>query len=479
MVRQGTRVPKNEYLRKGEGFMKSVLRVSAMVMASCIMITACSGDGASNDKTSATEAVTTAAMESAKKETKTTESNKSVSLTLWADYVTPERTKYVENMVKNYMEENPNVVIEVTPLPDGADDKVITAYEAGQGPDIFLSSGPDITSHINGEYVIPLDEYFDKWEKKDMILPSAIETVRQYDVTGSNQLYYIPNGISFTVLWVRSDWLKETNSTVDTWDNLFKAVENMTDKDSGRYGIALRGGKGGAKFLERQMYAYSGLLSVFDENGKCTINDPKNVEFVERYLGLYGKCTAEGDLNYGWTELAAAFDSGVAGMIIHNLGSASNHMDAFEGDTSKFEAVGMPLNEKGTSVNLMTQPGGMTISSTCKNPDVAFDFISYMTTGEPVSEYCQQWGVVPVDKEVLESASWIKEQPWYEMSAEKLLDEKTLFYNQYSWLPGHDDIYTDMDTNSQYVMTGEMTAQEMLDEWAAYYQDCYDKYYNK
>ena len=162
MVRQGTRVPKNEYLRKGEGFMKSVLRVSAMVMASCIMITACSGDGASNDKTSATEAVTTAAMESAKKETKTTESNKSVSLTLWADYVTPERTKYVENMVKNYMEENPNVVIEVTPLPDGADDKVMTAYEAGQGPDIFLSSGPDITSHINGEYVIPLDEYFDK-----------------------------------------------------------------------------------------------------------------------------------------------------------------------------------------------------------------------------------------------------------------------------------------------------------------------------
>ncbi|MEI3182507.1 MAG: hypothetical protein V8S98_03690 [Lachnospiraceae bacterium] len=26
-------------------------------------------------------------------------------------------------------------------------------------------------------------------------------------------------------------------------------------KETGRYGIALRGGKGGAKFLERQMYA--------------------------------------------------------------------------------------------------------------------------------------------------------------------------------------------------------------------------------
>ena len=462
--------------------MRKLSKLMALAMAGSMLLTACGGGSkpaetqasAAGDTTAAPKTETSAAAADS-----TAAAGEEVKLTLWADFVTPERTKYVETMVANYMSEHPNVKIEVTPLPDSADDKIMTAYEAGQGPDIFLSSGPDITSHINGEYVIPLDSYFEKWDKKDQILPAAIENVRQYDVTGNNQLYYIPNGISFTVLWVRSDWLKETNSTVDTWDNLFKAVENMTDKNNGRYGIAIRGGKGGAKFLERQMYAYSGILSVFDENGKCTINDPKNVEFVERYLGLYGKCTAEGDLNYGWTELAAAFDSGAAGMIIHNLGSAANHTEAFGGDMTKFEAIGMPLNDKGTSVNLMIQPGGMTISSTCKNPDAAFDFVAYMTTGDQVSEYCQQWGVVPVDMDVLENATWIDEQPWYVASADKLLDENTLFYNQYSWLPGHDDIYGDMDTNSQYVMTGEMTAQEMLDEWAEYLQGCYDKFYNK
>lgn len=461
--------------------MRKLAKTMALVLAGSMLLTGCGGGSKPAETTKAaadgSKAETTQA--AAQGETSKAASGENVTLTLWADFVTPERTKYVETMVANYMNEHPNVKIEVTPLPDSADDKIMTAYEAGQGPDIFLSSGPDITSHINGEYVIPLDTYFDNWDKKDLLLPAAIETVRQYDVTGNNQLYYIPNGISFTVLWVRSDWLKETNSTVDTWDNLFQAVENMTDKDQGRYGLSIRGGKGGAKFLERMMYAYSGILSVFDNNGKCTINDPKNVEFVERYLGLYGKCTAEGDLNYGWTELAAAFDSGAAGMIIHNLGSASNHMEAFGGDQTKFEAIGMPLNDKGTSVNLMIQPGGMTISSTCKNPDEAFNFITYMTTGEPVSEYCQQWGVVPVDQDVLENAKWIDEQPWYESSADLLLDDNTLFYNQYSWLPGHDDIYGEMDTDSQYIMTGEMTAQEMLDKWAAYYQECYDKFYNK
>lgn len=446
-------------------------KMAAVILAGSMLLTACTGNNQAQESKPAQSGGQSSA-ESVKSE-------ESVKLSLWADFVTPDRTKYVEDMISSYMADHPNVTIEVTPLPDSADDKVMTAYEAGQGPDIFLSSGPDITSHINGEYIIPLDQYYDQWEKKDLILPSALDTVRQYDITGKNQLYCIPNGISFTVMWVRSDWLKESGSTVDTWDHLFQAVENMTDKQAGRYGLSIRGGKGGAKFLERMMYAYSGILSVFDENGKCTINDPKNVEFVERYLGLYGKCTAEGDLNYGWTELSAAFDSGAAGLIIHNLGSANDHAKAFGGDMTKFEAIGMPLNDKGTSVNLMIQPGGMTISSKCKNPEAAFEFITYMTTGEPVSEYCQQWGVVPVDQQILKDAAWIDEQPWYQSSADLLLDKNTLFYNQYSWLPGHDDAYGEMDTESQYVMTGEMTAQEMLDNWAGMYQACYDKFYKK
>lgn len=402
-----------------------------------------------------------------------------ITISVWVDYTTPERTAYLEAAVAEYMEANPNIVVELTPLPNSADDKVATAYDAGMGPDIFISSGPDITSHINGDYVIPLDEYYENWAEKDTILASAIQNVRKYDIKGNNNLYYIPNGIAVTVLWVRSDWVKEAGASVDTWENLFDAVQKMTDKANKKYGLAIRGGSGSAKFLERMMYSYSGLLSMFDENGKCTINDPKNVEFVERYLGLYNVCTAEGDIAYGWTELSAAFDSGAAGLAIHTLGSAEDHLKAFDGDLTKFEAIGMPLNALGTSVNLPLQPGGASISSTCKNPQEAFDLLTFMLTGDRVSDYARLWGVIPVDANVLETAQWLKDYPWNQMASELLMDENTLFYDQYPWLPGKDAVTSNMDANIQFVMAGEMTAQELCDEWAAGLQECYDAYFGK
>ena len=413
-----------------------------------------------------------------KEDAQATSSDSKVTLTFWSEYATPERTAYVEAMAKAYEEAHPNVTIKVTSLPDKAAKKVLAAYEAGEGPDVFLSSGPDVSAHYNNDYIIALDDYFNSWDEKDNFLSGAIDTVKEYDLTGENHILYIPNGISVTTIWTRSDWLKEAGypDGIKTWEDFFDSAVKMTDKSKDRYGLAIRGGSGGSKFLDRMMYSYSGIDSLFDENGKCTINNPKHVEFVERYFGLYGKATAEGDLNYGWTELSAAFDSGKAGIIIHNLGSAEDHDKAFNGDLTKFAAMGMPLNDKGESMNLMIQPGGMTISKTCKNPDIAWDFIAFMSTGDQVDEYARLWGSIPVYKPVLETSDWIYSKPWFEAAAELLLNPSTKYYKSYKFLPNISKIYSEMDTESQYVMTGQMTAKEMLDNWAKMLQDSYDTF---
>ena len=39
-------------------------------------------------------------------------------------------------------------------------------------------------------------------------------------------------------------------------------------------------------------YSYSGITNYFTPDGKSTINDPKNMEFVDKYIGCYNKFTA-------------------------------------------------------------------------------------------------------------------------------------------------------------------------------------------
>ena len=60
--------------------------------------------------------------------------------------------------------------------------------------------------------------------------------------------------------------------------------------------------------MEMLMYSYSGITNFFIDD-KCTLNDPKNIEFMEKFLGGYGKTTSEDDINKGWTEMAAQYHS--------------------------------------------------------------------------------------------------------------------------------------------------------------------------
>lgn len=454
---------------------KKTKQLMALAMAAVMGLTACSGgsEGSAGGTTAATSKETAAKAAEGEAKEGALGGGEQITLSLWMSFAPAERQESVEKVVAEYEAEHPNVKVDITYLPDGGLEKARPAYAAGEGPDVYrVGIDPEF---IKAGYVIPLNQYVDSWEGRENMLESAINYAKSYDTTGAGNLYYMPIGATVTTFWVRSDWMKEAGVDIDTWEHFFEAVPAMTDKSQEKYGLAIRGGSGGMLFLEAMMYSYSGLTSLFDENGKTTINDPRHVEFVDKYLGFYNKCTAEGDIGYDYIALSAAFDAQKAGIIIHNLGSANDHLNAFDGDMTKFEAKGMPLNEGGTSVNPMKADDGFMISSSCKHPDEAFELIAKFSQGEGLSEHCRQWGNIPMNKEVLEQAEWLKEYPWFKAAADLLLSDTTVFYDGYVWLPNRKNILNEMQTYSQEVMVGQMSAQEFLDIWAEKVQQDYDE----
>ena len=207
------------------------------------------------------------------------------------------------------------------------------------------------------------------------------------------------------------------------------------------------------------------ITEAFDEEGKSTINDPLHAEFCEKYLSLYNKYTAEDDLNKGWTEVAASFQSETTASIFHNLGSAELIDNTFGGDYSKFQIFLMPPSVKGYNCHPVVDAQGYSISKNCQNPDAAWDFIQYMVS-DAAPDVVKLRGGIPVEEEA-SKADWVTEKPYYVAAAEYMADPELKFFKEPLYLTEYRNILANTaEPKMQEAMTGLCSVQEFLDEWA-------------
>ena len=203
------------------------------------------------------------------------------TLTLWRATANDDRNAWWEETLKKFEEENPEITVEY--LGVAGDDaafnqKLDMASAADEMPDVI--SAYCEANYITRDLLEPLDTYFETWESKDQIPETYLEQVRSMDYASEEpKLYTIPFGGNVQCMYVREDLLeKQGLETPENWDEFFEAAEATTDKDNGIYGYIIRGGAGGANAMEMLMYSYSGITNFFIDD-KCTLNDPKNIEF--------------------------------------------------------------------------------------------------------------------------------------------------------------------------------------------------------
>ena len=389
-----------------------------------------------------------------------------VTISFWIDNTTDAREATYQALIDQFESENDDIKVELLGVAGDMTQKLDIALAGGSPPDCSTLIQSSVSSYIlNGE-LVPLDAYLAEWDAYEQVLPSAWETVASFNAV-DDQKYALPFASNVWCLWVNTGMYEAAQQALPTnWENFFAAAQTLHNTADNTYGLAIRGGAGGGTSLEYMMYSYSGLTNYFDENGKCTVNDPKNVEFVEKYLGLYGDYTAESDLNNGWSELAAAFQSGSAATIMHNLGSANAHAEVFENDYSRFQAMPLPACADGYTVYPQMNVSGYCIYSDSKHQDAAWRFISWLSEAEQASTVSQTYGIMPVNSEALK-ADWVSEYPWFQMAAKLLADANTRYYDSPFTYPEYASIIaTYVEPMIQQCMAGDISAQELCDSWA-------------
>jgi len=396
----------------------------------------------------------------------TTKTEGPVTLTFWYENAGPNRTPYIEELISRFEKENPNIRIELTGLSNSdAKSKFDVAVAAKQTPDVSGMQVQWLAGYINNGALEPLDAYVDTWSEKDDQNAEVVRAMRAMD--SQNRLFMLANTSNFTpIYWARADWFKEQGlEAPQTWDDFFSDIEKMTDESKGRYGFSIRGGAGGPDQLTDYLYGYSGIDQPFTADGKSTLNDPLHVEALERLAAIYNKYTPQSDITNAYKEMVAAFDSGTVGIIQHNLGSYGEHSKAFQPD--QFFAFVSPVGKNGQRVASFTSNAtGFCMYKSCQHKEEAFKFIAFMCSEPSQSYFNEHIGQMPVSNSAA-NEDWVQTRQHIKAAMAARSDGHTVSFPYPHYLPDYASINNKIaQPGFQAVLSGTMSAKDMLDRWA-------------
>ncbi|MBR7927630.1 sugar ABC transporter substrate-binding protein [Aerococcaceae bacterium zg-ZUI334] len=395
-----------------------------------------------------------------------------VKLTFWDENAGPQRTPLWEELIERFEKENPDIDVEYVGLPKNeAKAKIDAAIAANDAPDVASLQSTWLPEFSIRGALLPLNDMYEASVLKDKINEQAMEF--NQSIVQDGMLYGIPYTQNLDVLWIRSDIFAKNNlEAPKSWDDFFKDIELLTKDDM--YGYTLRGGAGGALHLQRLMYAYSGIEEYITEDGKITINDPLHKEFLERYIALYNVNTPQSDISNGYKEMVATFDSGLAAIVHHNIGSFGEHSEALKPE--QFEAVPLPASLKGNYVLEGGNAIGLSIFKNTKHPKEAFRLLEFLASEESQSHWNEAVGQIPTHKDTLDD-EWIQNAQHISVAFDVYNNPETKLYQPPFYLPDYRSTLDNLvDPNIQKLLAGDMSVDDFLDEWASALEKSNAKY---
>ncbi len=373
------------------------------------------------------------------------------------------RTDVWKQIIADFEKQNPGIKVEYVGIPAAsAQSKYDTAIQGGGLPDVG-GVGTAMLAEVAVQGALePLDSRLAKSSLKSKLNQKLLDNSRA--AGGGDQLYQIPTSSNNGVLWYRTDLFEKAGlDAPTTWTKFYQAADKLTDKGKNEFGFTIRGGEGSIAPALDAAYSQSGITSFWNGD-KTTVNDPKNVAALEKYVALYKKDTPSADVNNDFTKMVAQWDSGTIGMLSHNLGSYQDHLKALGAD--RFRGLPNPTQDDGTRVQISNPVDGLSVFKSSKNKAAAWKFVEFALSHEENSKFNESAGQIPANTEAASDA-WVQRAEPTKLAAEALNGAGTKIVQLPYYLPDWNTISkADNEPNFQKVLLGKMTAKEFLDTLA-------------
>jgi multiple sugar transport system substrate-binding protein len=258
-------------------------------------------------------------------------------------------------------------------------------------------------------------------------------------------------------------------------DDFMKDAEKIS-AIPGKSGYCLRGSKGGFSGWEMFMMAMNGKGDWFTEDGTSTFGEPGAVKGIQFQLDIYQKGYAPKDsVNWGFNEIVAGFYSGTCAMLDQDpdaLIAIAQRMDKAD-----FAVAPMPLGPSGKAFPTIGY-AGWSMFAASQHKEESWKLIAHLSNAKSNLEWAKFVGVIPTHKGADQDphftgesyAGWFTElnDPKYELTPVPVhLEKLGYFFDVLS-------VQT-----AQKALLGQLTAQQLADEWAKYLTDAQKEYLAK
>jgi len=226
-------------------------------------------------------------------------------------------TDIVKSMVPDFNKDYPNIKIDIETLTyDQMRDKLVSSFQSSSPTyDLVIVDNPWMVDFANAKFLQSLDARIDNtpdFDAADFFKPlTDIATV-------DNVRYGVPfYNYALGYLYNTDDLAQAKLEVPKTLDQLVSTSKALKVGD--RAGIAMQPQRGYKIFEEWGNWLFAAGGSIYDSNGKVSLNTPQAKQALNAYIDTYKAAAPPNSLNWAFDEAFRSVSSGqAASMISYN-----------------------------------------------------------------------------------------------------------------------------------------------------------------
>lgn len=206
----------------------------------------------------------------------------------WHFWSEPNQKEQLLKRIEEFHKANPDILVKLEELSwDQGEEKLQTAFSAGQAPDV-LELGSDWIAKFSSAGALA-DQSAMAGDSTSRFTPEVLAPG-----LWEGRVYAWPWIVATRALFVNKSLLAEagvdTTQDFATWESVLNAAEQVNirfaNANPGRYGFGANGPDQHRLYKKIVPFFWSNGGEVLNESGAPAVNSPENIEALEMYLAL-------------------------------------------------------------------------------------------------------------------------------------------------------------------------------------------------